>query len=63
MVDRVSREIDTVIAIAVSTRCDENGEEKVLSALLEEHGYSYKRAKTNLGLGRATNAEKKGDRA
>jgi len=63
VVDRVSREIDTVIAVAVSIRCDENGEEKVLSALLEEHGYSYKRAKTNLGLGRATNAEKKGDRA
>ena len=62
-VDRVSREIDTVLAVAVSTRCDENGEEKVLSALLEEHGYSYKRAKTNLGLGRATNTEKKGDRA
>jgi len=63
VVDRVSREIDTVIAVAVSTRCDENGEEKVLSALLEEHGYSYKRAKTNLGMGRATNTEKKGDRA
>jgi ferredoxin len=62
-VDRVSREIDTVLAVAVSTRCDENGEEKVLSALLEEHGYSRKRAKTNLGLGRATNTEKKGDRA
>ena len=63
VVDRVWREIDTVIAVAVSTRCDENGEEMVLSALLKEHGYSYKRAKTNLGLGRATNAEKKGDRA
>jgi spore cortex formation protein SpoVR/YcgB (stage V sporulation) len=62
-VDRISREIDTVLAVAVSTRCDENGEEKVLSALLEEHGYSYKRAKTNLGLGRPTNTGKMGGRA
>ena len=57
-VQRVARQLDTVIAIGVPTRCDENGEEKVLSALLEEHGYSYYRAKTNLGLGRVTNVQK-----
>ena len=57
-VQRAARQIDTVIAIGVSTRCDESGEEKVLSALLAEHGYSYYRAKTNLGLGRVTNVQK-----
>ncbi len=43
----------------VSTQCDERGEERVLSELLEEHGYTYHRAKTNLGLGRVTNIQKK----
>ena len=57
-VQRFAKQLDTVIAIGVSTRCDENGEEKVLSALLEEHGYGYHRAKTNLGLGRVTNVQK-----
>ena len=58
-VDEMSRQVDTVIAIGVSTQCDEKGEEKVLSALLDEHGYSFHRAKTNLGLGRVTNVQKK----
>ncbi len=57
-VDEASRRIDTVLAVGVSTRCDERGEEKVLSALLDEHGYSHHRAKTNLGLGRVTNVAK-----
>jgi ferredoxin len=58
-IDRISKELDTVIAVGVSTRCDENGEEKILSSLLDEHGYTYHRAKTNLGLGRVTNVQKK----
>ena len=63
LIERVSREVDTVIAVGVSTRCDESGEEKVLSALLDEHGYSFHRAKTNLGLGRMTNVQKKEEAA
>jgi ferredoxin len=63
LVDRMSREVDTVIAVAVSTRCDADGEEKLLSALLGEHGYTYQHAKTNLGLGRASNAPKTGERS
>jgi len=51
--------IDTVLAVGVSTRCDDRGEETALSRLLEEHGYTYYRAKTNLGLGRVTNVQKK----
>jgi len=57
-VQEASRQIDTVLAIGVSTRCDSSGGEKVLSGLLEEHGYTYHRAKTNLGLGRVTNVQK-----
>jgi hypothetical protein len=62
VVHRMSKEVDTVLAIGVSTRCDEKGEEKVLSALLDEHGYTFHRAKTNLGLGRVTNIPKEAAR-
>jgi hypothetical protein len=58
-VTEVSKQIDTVIAVGCSTRCDENGEDKVLAPLLEELGYTSVRAKTNLGLGRVTNVQKK----
>ncbi len=58
-VTEVSKQIDTVMAVGVSTRCDENGEDKVLAPLLEEYGYRFERAKTNLGLGRITNIQKK----
>jgi len=55
---RVNEKIDTVIAVGISTRCDEEGEDHILAPLLEDLGASYERAKTNLGLGRITNALK-----
>jgi ferredoxin len=55
IVHQVNRQIDTVIAIGISTRCDENGEDPLLAPLLDDLGYSYSRAKTNMGLGRVTN--------
>ena len=58
-VRRVNKRIDTVMAVGISTRCDENGEDRILAPLLEEWGYSYERAKTNMGLGRITNIAKK----
>ena len=54
-VREVNLQIDTVTAIGISTRCDENGEDHVLSNLLEKLGYPNYRAKTNMGLGRITN--------
>lgn len=54
-VDKVSNQIDTVVAVGVSTRCDDEGEDKLLAPLLEELGYRFERAKTNMGLGRVTN--------
>ena len=54
-VQRVAKQIDTVIAIGVSTRCDQAGEDPVLAPLLENLGYTFSRAKTNMGLGRITN--------
>jgi hypothetical protein len=51
----INRQIDTVIAVGISTRCGEDGEENMLAPLLEDIGASYERAKTNLGLGRVTN--------
>ena len=54
VVDAVAERIDTVIAVGISTRC-EQGEDNVLGPLLDNLGYYYARAKTNMGLGRATN--------
>jgi hypothetical protein len=49
----VSRELDTVVAVGVSTRCDPSGNDP-LADLLEQEGYPAYRGKTNLGLGRVT---------
>jgi len=51
----VSKIIDTVTTVGISTRCDENGEDNLLSPLLNKLGYHHYRAKTNMGLGRFTN--------
>jgi len=52
---KVEREIDTVVAIGVGTRCDETGEDPIVAPILERVGYKLERAKTNIGLGRVTN--------
>jgi len=54
VVEEVNERIDTVIAVGISTRC-EDGEDKTLGPLLDDLGYYYARAKTNMGLGRITN--------
>jgi hypothetical protein len=41
-----------VVALGVGTRCDENGEDRVVAPILESLGYKLERAKTNIGLGR-----------
>ncbi|MCW5977787.1 MAG: 4Fe-4S binding protein [Bryobacteraceae bacterium] len=51
----VEKRIDTVVALGVGTRCEANGEENVVAPILERLGYRLERAKTNTGLGRATN--------
>jgi len=55
LVWKVEKEVDTVVAIGVGTRCDENGEDHVVAPILEKLGYNLERAKTNIGLGRITN--------
>ena len=57
VVREVEKQIDTVISIGVSARCDEDGEDDVVGAALERLGYRPERAKTNIGLGRVTNPE------
>jgi hypothetical protein len=52
-IKELSREVDTVISLGVSTRCDGGGEE-ALREILEREGYPTYRGKTNLGLGRVT---------
>jgi ferredoxin len=52
LVWEVEKRLDTVIAIGVGTRCDADGEERVIAPILEKLGYRLERAKTNIGLGR-----------
>ena len=52
-VRELSPQIETVISVGVSTRCDAAGEES-LREILEREGYPTYRGKTNLGLGRVT---------
>ncbi len=51
----VANQIDTVVALGVSTRCDTDGQDPMLAPKLEALGYTFERAKTNMGLGRITN--------
>src|SRR5436189_5420580 len=50
-IDEVSKLLETVVAVGVSTRCDEDGG-SALEAVLAEQGVSVTRGKTHLGLGR-----------
>ncbi len=56
LVWEVEKQVDTVVALGVGTRCDPGGEEHVVAPILERLGYKLERAKTNIGLGRITNA-------
>jgi hypothetical protein len=47
----VAKEIDSVMAVGVASRCDDEGETP-LEEILPQHGFPIVRAKTNLGLGR-----------
>jgi hypothetical protein len=51
-IEEVSKTLDTVVAVGVSTRCDESGG-SALDAVLRDQGISAVRGKTNLGVGRA----------
>jgi len=55
LVKEVEAQVDTVIALGVGARCDENGDEDEVAPILERLGYKLERAKTNIGLGRITN--------
>jgi ferredoxin len=57
LVREVESQVDTVIALGVGARCDDSGEETVIAPMLEKLGYNLVRAKTNIGLGRITQAE------
>jgi ferredoxin len=50
-IERVAQEVDTIVSIGVSTRCDAQGDNH-LEPVLEREGYTFFRGKTNLGLGR-----------
>ena len=51
-IKEVAKTLDTVVAIGVSSRCDEAGSNRLEEILIRE-GFDFNRGKTNLGLGRA----------
>jgi hypothetical protein len=51
----VAKRIDTVVAVGLSTRCGDAGEDEMLAPILADLGFTTHRAKTNMGLGRITN--------
>jgi ferredoxin len=53
----VEKQVNTVVALGVGTRCDADGEDTVVAPILEKLGYKLDRAKTNIGLGKITNPE------
>jgi hypothetical protein len=55
LVWEIEKQVDTVVALGVGTRCAEDGDEVVVAPILERLGYTLARAKTNTGLGRITN--------
>jgi ferredoxin len=57
LVHDVEKKLDTVVALGVGTRCDTDGEERVVAPILERLGYELHRAKTNIGIGRVTNPD------
>lgn len=57
LVKEVEGQIDTVVALGVGVRCDEDGEDRDVGPILERLGYRLDRAKTNVGLGKITNPE------
>ena len=52
----VEKRIDTVVALGVGARCDADGVDREIAPILQKLGYNLVRAKTNIGLGRNTNA-------
>jgi ferredoxin len=56
LVKEVEERIDTVVALGVGARCDADGVDRQIAPILEKLGYNLVRAKTNIGLGRNTNA-------
>src|SRR3954463_11425606 len=50
LVWEIEKQVDTVVALGVGTRCDETGDETVVAPILERLGYNLQRAKTNVGL-------------
>ncbi|MEJ7606151.1 MAG: 4Fe-4S dicluster domain-containing protein [Bryobacteraceae bacterium] len=60
LVWEIEKQVDTVVALGVGTRCAEDGDEEVVAPILERLGYTLARAKTNTGLGRITNVIEQG---
>lgn len=56
VLEKVAAEIDTVLAVGVASRCDDDGRNP-LEEILPRAGIPILRAKTNLGLGRRTRPE------
>lgn len=54
-IERVAAELETVVLVGVSSRCDSEGDCAV-EPILKQAGFDFVRGKTNLGLGRASSS-------
>ncbi|MBI2871930.1 MAG: 4Fe-4S binding protein [Chloroflexi bacterium] len=54
-IEKVSKGLDTVVSVGVSSRCDSEGNDP-LKKILEDAGYTFYRGKVNLGLGKPAKA-------
>ncbi len=54
-VSATARQLDTVTAVGVATRCSDGGDDTLVAPLLKGVDVKFHRAKTNMGLGRTTN--------
>jgi len=57
LVWQVEKEVDTVIVLGAGTRCEDDGDERLVAEVIQRLGYNPQRAKTNTGLGRITNID------
>lgn len=56
LVWEVEKQVETVIVLGAGTRCEDDGDERMVAEIVQRLGYNPQRAKTNTGLGRITNA-------
>ena len=59
LVREVEKDVDTVVALGVGTRCDENGEERLVAPILERWATSWSAPRPTWGWAKLPTPENK----